>query len=236
MNFFHIIAAWWLVVASCAAGAITITEGPKIEVSGSKATLRWTTSSECGTRVRYGVSADKLDEKAGEGVGTEHTAVLENLGRGATYFYSIGTSRYELVKGSFTADGKASPIVSESKPAPAVTAKETPKAITKAPPTRQIWGHLASLPDHFARHGGDFKAASADDYARKAWEFLQRALNEGLPAKVDESDGTIRVWEPKTHTFAAFNRDFTAKTFFKPESAGYFERQPGKPIRLKRKE
>ena len=34
-------------------------------------------------------------------------------------------------------------------------------------------------------------------------------------------------------TFAAYNRNFTTKTFFKPNSADYFQRQPGKPVRLR---
>ena len=106
----------------------------------------------------------------------------------------------------------------------------------KAPPAKKIWGNFSTLQDHFDRHGRDFKAASPDDYARLSWEFLQRALDEGLPAKLDESDGTIRVWDGKSHTFAAYNRDFTTKTFFKPESGSYFERQPGKLMKLKRKE
>ena len=53
--------------------------------------------------------------------------------------------------------------------------------IKKAPPTRETWGHLPSLPDHFERHGRDFNAKDADDYARMAWEFQQRAKIEGLP-------------------------------------------------------
>jgi pyocin large subunit-like protein len=66
-----------------------------------------------------------------------------------------------------------------------------------------------------------------------AWEFLQRAKAEGLPAKYDESDETIRVWDAKTGTFGAYHRDGRAKTFFKPGGHGYFERQPGKLIKLK---
>ena len=96
-----------------------------------------------------------------------------------------------------------------------------------------MWGNISSLQDHFDRHGKDFHATSPDDYARQAWEFLQRATSEGLPAKIDESDGTLRVWDPRTHAFAAYNRDGTAKTYFKPGSPDYFQRQPGKPIKLK---
>lgn len=100
-------------------------------------------------------------------------------------------------------------------------------------PARQTWGNPSSLADHFARHGADFGARDADDYARQAWEFLQRAKAEGLPAKLD-ADGTLRVFDPRSGAFAAYNRNGTAKTFFKPGRPGYFEHQPGRPIDLRK--
>jgi pyocin large subunit-like protein len=93
------------------------------------------------------------------------------------------------------------------------------------------WGNPASLPDHFARHGGDFGARNAEEYAGMAAELLQRAKAEGLPAKVDD-EGVLRVFDPRTGAFGAYNRDGTTKTFFKPGSRGYFERQPGQPVNL----
>ena len=96
----------------------------------------------------------------------------------------------------------------------------------------QSWGNPASLPDHFARHGADFGARNADDYARMATEFLQRAKAEGLPAKVDGS-GVLRVFDPRSGAFGAYNRNGTTKTFFKPGSRGYFERQPGRLVNLR---
>ena len=62
--------------------------------------------------------------------------------------------------------------------------------------------------------------------------FLQRARVEGLPAKVDSS-GVLRVFDPRSGAFAAYNRNGTTKTFFKPGSPGYFDRQPGRPVNLK---
>ena len=93
------------------------------------------------------------------------------------------------------------------------------------------WGNPASLPDHFARHGADFGARDAEEYARMAAEFLQRAKAEGLPAKVDGS-GVLRVFDPRSGAFAAYNRNGTTKTFFKPGSPGYFDRQPGHAVDL----
>jgi pyocin large subunit-like protein len=96
----------------------------------------------------------------------------------------------------------------------------------------QSWGNIASLPDHFARHGSEFGARSPEEYARMASQFLQRAKTEGLPAKVDR-DGVLRIFDAATDTFGAYNSDGTTKTFFKPGSRGYFERQPGQTVNLR---
>ena len=100
--------------------------------------------------------------------------------------------------------------------------------------TSQSWGRLDTLADHFARHGADFGARSADDYARMASEFFQRAQRSGLPTKVD-GRGTIRVYDPKTNTFGSYNATGTSKTFYKPNPAqhgypsnqAYWDAQPG---------
>ncbi len=119
-----------------------------------------------------------------------------------------------------------------SHPLAAQTFSRIATANQAAPRAVETWGNLATLPDHFARHGSDFGAKSAEDYARLAWQFLQRARAEGLPAKVDPT-GTLRVYDPGTGAFAAYNRNGTTKTFFKPGSPGYFDRQPGRPVNIK---
>ena len=65
-----------------------------------------------------------------------------------------------------------------------------------------------------------------------AWEFLQRAKATGLPAKRDV-DRVLRIFDPATRAFGAYNPDETTKTFFKPGSRDYFERQPGKQVDLR---
>ena len=90
---------------------------------------------------------------------------------------------------------------------------------------------MASLADHFARHGADFHAKDADDYARKAWEFGRESRQGTYQVKVDD-DGTRRVFDPKSGAFGAYNRDGTTKTFFKPNSRDYFARQPGRPVHI----
>jgi pyocin large subunit-like protein len=96
---------------------------------------------------------------------------------------------------------------------------------------RSNWGNPATLADHFARHGADFGARSAEEYARLAMIFGQRAQRGELPVKMD-NDGTLRVFEAKTGAFGAYNDDWTTKTFFKPRSRDYFARQPGRIVKL----
>jgi pyocin large subunit-like protein len=94
------------------------------------------------------------------------------------------------------------------------------------------WGNPASLPDHFARHGRDFGARNADEYALLAYQFLHRASVEPYQAKIDNHQ-VLRIYDPRTGSFGAYNPDGTTKTFFKPNRAGYFDRQPGRPIDLR---
>lgn len=93
-------------------------------------------------------------------------------------------------------------------------------------PARQSFGNPAKLDDHLRRHGGDFGAKSADDYAAQASDFLQRSQRQRLPTKID-ADGVVRVYDPRSNTFGAYNPSGTTRTFFKPKSRTYFDRQPG---------
>ena len=94
------------------------------------------------------------------------------------------------------------------------------------------WGNPASLPDHFARHGRDFGARTSDEYALLANQFLHRAAVEPYRAKID-NHRVLRIYDPRTGSFGAYNPDGTTKTFFKPGRADYFDRQPGRPIDLR---
>ncbi len=92
--------------------------------------------------------------------------------------------------------------------------------------TKDSWANLKTLDDHFARHGADFGAKSADDYASMASEFFQRGGAQQFPTKI-ASDGTIRMFDPATNTFGSFAPNGMTKTFFKPTSPTYWARQPG---------
>ena len=110
--------------------------------------------------------------------------------------------------------------------------KNEPRASQSASGVSQTWGNPRSLDDHFERHGRDFSARSADEYAQMAADFFRRAKAESLPAKIDDA-GTIRIFDPRTGAFGAYNRNGTTKTFFKPGSNGYFDRQPGRRVDLR---
>lgn len=225
----------WLLAALVPAGlsAATLTAGPAwaAEPNGT-VTVRWTTDVATGSRVQYGTAANKLDQRADGELGLKHVVILKGLLPGTTYHYTVGTARQALATNSFTLAGEAPPK-SETQPEAAAVkpSKADPKSALKAPPTRQTWGNLPSLQDHFDRHGADFKAADPDDYARLAWEFLQRGKRGEVLVKLDD-EGIMRLFDSKTRAFAAYHRDGTTKTFFKPNSRDYFDRQPGTLVKL----
>jgi hypothetical protein len=197
----------------------------RVEIVGRAATLHWKTDVPTGTRLKISPNA-LVREPAISMTTTEHAITVEELRPKVTYTATVGTARLWLASKSFSlADSSA------SEPTPSATRSPSPIA-NPPPPSRITWANLASLPDHFARHGRDFGAKDPDDYARLAWEFLQRAKAEGLPGKQDET-GVVRVFDPMSGAFAAYNRDGKTKTFFKPGSRDYFSRQPGRSIDLK---
>jgi pyocin large subunit-like protein len=208
------------------ANATQLVGDAAVSHNGNAATVHWATDVATGTRLK--ISPDAIVHlPADRTPTTDHVVSIEGLQPGKNYTIQFGTARLWLgTRDLSSSDGKVTPA------APTLpTSLKVPPTET-APPTEKMWGNVASLPDHFARHGSDFHARDQDDYARMAWEFLQRAKAEGLPAKVDPT-GTLRVFDPKSGTFAAYNRNGTAKTFFKPGSPGYFDRQPGREVNLK---
>ncbi|WP_395749180.1 fibronectin type III domain-containing protein [Prosthecobacter sp.] len=219
--------------------AVELVGQPQTTATASSATIQWHTDVACGTRVQYGLSPTALNQKAEGVVTTEHKLLLNELKPGTTYYFSVGSARVRLGEGSFTTAGaapaaEAAPslirrvlniITPDKKAAPATAVSE------QAPATRMTWAHYESLQDHFERHGRDFSSKSPDDYAAKAWLFLQRARAESLPMKLDDTDGTLRIFDPKTGAFAAYTKAGMTKTFFKPDSPSYWQRQPGRAVK-----
>ena len=231
---------WFLLCLSAVRlGAVEITEGPTVDVSPTHAVVRWTTDVPAGTRVHFGLATTTLTSRAEGEVGTAHVATLPGLRPDTIYHFAVGTARYALATNSFATPGLSAAAgtpatLTPPKPADTIaTVKAAAPARPRPPPTRATWAGVASLPDHFARHGADFHAQDADDYAAQAWLFLQRAKTDGLPAKRDD-DGVLRVFDPKSGAFAAYNRDGKTKTYFKPGRRGYFDDQPGTGIDLRK--
>jgi hypothetical protein len=228
-----------VVISGAWAHAVELLGQPQVTPSATGATITWKTDVACGTRFSYGLNAAQLIQKAEGVVSAEHVITLSGLSTGTTYHYSLGSARQQLATGTFITSGNAP----AANPPPSIVRrvldaitpekKPAPKAATpaQAPPTRQTWGNVSSLQDHFDRHGRDFSSKSPDDYAAQAWLFLQRARAESLPMKIDDTDGTLRVFDPKTRAFAAYNEGGRTKTFFKSESASYWQRQPGRPVK-----
>ena len=231
---FGFFCAWFPAALSAAA----LVAGPAWAAGPTEGQVivRWTTDVATGSRVQFGAAQNKLDQRADGELGLKHEVVLKGLTAGTTYFYTVGTARQSLATNSFTLAGDAptKPAATDpaaTKPASTKPAKADASAALKAPPTRQTWGNLPSLQDHFDRHGGDFKAKVPDDYARMAWEFLQRGKRGEVLVKIDD-EGVLRLFDVKSRAFAAYNRDGTTKTYFKPNSRDYFDRQPGTLVKL----
>ena len=150
------------------AQAVELIGQPQVESSGTGAVITWKTDVDCGTRLRYGLNAAQLTQKAEGPVGSVHTVTLDSLTPGTTYHYSVGSARTQLHTGTFTTTGGAAPSVETPQPSimrrvlDAITpgkkkpAEERPAVAAQAPPTRSTWGNIASLRDHFERHGRGF--------------------------------------------------------------------------------
>jgi RHS repeat-associated protein len=104
-------------------------------------------------------------------------------------------------------------------------------ATVKGPAT---WANSKTLADHFARHGKDFGAKTAQEYSQAASDFLRRSQGQRLPTKIGP-DGTIRVYDPQTNTFGSYTAGGGTRTFYKPDPAvhgyktnlDYWNAQPG---------
>ncbi|MBE2283237.1 MAG: fibronectin type III domain-containing protein [Prosthecobacter sp.] len=220
--------------AGSLAHAVELIGKPEVMPAASSAVIQWRTDVDCGTRLQYGLSPTTLDRKTEGAVSSNHEVTLQGLTPGTTYYYSIGSARTRLAGGSFITPAEATQPSLVRRVLDAIVPEKqagTVAAKAKAPPARETWGNITTLQDHFERHGGDFGSKSADDYAAEAWFFLQRARSDSLPMKLDATDGTLRVFDPKTGAFAAYTGSGRTKTFFKPDSPTYWQRQPGRAVK-----
>jgi pyocin large subunit-like protein len=216
-----------LLLLTSEAKAVQLLESPSVTLTTSNVLIHWVTDVPCGTRARVEPANASVTVTEGKTPGTGHTVTVSGLHPATRYTVTLGTAKVWLATNAFTTTDS---LRSAGVPGP----RASPQTIveSKAPPARKTWGSYSTLPDHFERHGADFHAKNPEDYARMAWELRQRAYAEGLPAKVD-SERVLRVYDPKTGAFAAYNPNGTTRTFFKPNSPDYFERQPGHLVNLK---
>jgi hypothetical protein len=237
-----------------AALAVELISGPTLTQQPGQATLSWSTDTPCGSRLSYGTRVDRLEQKISGPVTTTHTAVLTGLPSAGTIYYELGSARTKLAAGSFVI-GQATSVAPAASTAaaeekapksllervvdalrpqgekPGLSPKAAPSSqAPRAPPTHATWGRMETLQDHFDRHGADFHSKSPDEYAAQAWHFLQRARAGGLLMKWDDADGTLRVYDPATRAFAAYTSHGKTKTYFRPNSPTYWQRQPGRSI------
>jgi hypothetical protein len=224
------LVAGLLLLLGCCAQGVQLVEPPSVESTTTTAVVRWVTDVPCGTRVRVDPAGVRVTVTEGKAPATNHSVTLVGLHQGTRYTVVLGTAKFWLATNVFTATGSAPSKVLAHEP----LSPSSDKAVgeSPAPSARKTWGNYATLADHFARHGADFHAKDPEDYARMAWEFLQRAKVEGLPAKVDE-ERVLRVFDPTTGAFGAYNHNGTTRTFFKPGSRDYFDRQPGRMVDLR---
>ena len=186
---------------SAAIGAITSVEG-------------YLYNSRAG-RIAGRIIGGRIGKYLGGFLGLDADGILAIPGAiaGEKLGQNIGGTIGDLATGS---DTPTAPPVDGATP----PTQNTPEA------TLESWGNPASLTRHFADHGVDFGATSAEDYASQASQFLKQSQTGGLPTKIDPN-GTIRTYDPASNTFGSYNANGTTKTFFKPTSPTYFDRQPG---------
>lgn len=217
------------------AHAVELLGQPQVTSAATSAIITWKTDVACGTRLQYGLSEARMAQKLEGPVSATHEVRLEALAPGTTYYYSVGSARVQLASGAFTTTGAAPSATPQPSLARRILNAITPapKAAPTAtvPPPPQTWNNVATLRDHFVRHGPDFGSKTPNEYAAGAWLLLQRARAENLPMKLDDTDGTLRIFDPSTNAFAAYTSAGKTKTYFKPGSPGYWQSQPGRLVK-----
>ena len=230
---------------------------PQLTVTGSKGVLQWNTDRETGTSIVYGPAVERPTRRFKGKVGKGHWAELDGLEPATRYRVVLGTAREPLQTNEFVTPPReallpveialtvvvppprstnaiksAEPPPTQVRGQPAVGEKEAGPTVARTPPPlKQTWAHPATVADHFRRHGADFHARDPEDYAAQAWRFRQAAAASGYRVKKD-SQGILRIYDPTSGTFGAYNPDGTTRTFFKPGTDAYFDRQPGKVVVL----
>ncbi len=125
--------------------------------------------------------------------------------------------------------GAAATPAAASVPIPASTPAPAP---APAPGSLQTAGREAigfrtprALAEHFAKHGAEFRAASAQEYLALAQALRDRPAG-GEVLEIVRGDGVITRFDRASGAFIAFDRDGVIRTFFIPnDGERYFRRQ-----------
>ncbi len=72
------------------------------------------------------------------------------------------------------------------------------------------------LDDHFNRHGSDFGATPAADYAQKVDNFLTGPKSP-IALEIVRTDGDVVRYDPATEAFGVVSICGTVRTFYKPD-------------------
>jgi hypothetical protein len=109
---------------------------------------------------------------------------------------------------------------------PSASASNPSPALTKS--VRRDIGFRSRdrLVDHYAKHGREFGAISMPEYLAQAQALRDRPLDAMTLELVRTTDGVVSRFDRTSGAFLAFNRDYTIRTFFKPnDGEDYFRRQ-----------
>ncbi len=77
-------------------------------------------------------------------------------------------------------------------------------------------GNPGKFQEHLDRHGKHFNVKSGKDLNRQALKFRSEGIKQKLPM-VEDKNGVLRIYDPKTNRFGAYNPDKTWKTYMKPK-------------------
>jgi hypothetical protein len=82
------------------------------------------------------------------------------------------------------------------------------------------------LAEHFAKHGAEVEASTAQAYLALAQALRDAPAGDDILEIVRPTDGVVSRFDKRTGAFGAFDPDGTIRTFFRPnDGEAYFRRQ-----------
>jgi hypothetical protein len=177
------------------------------------------------TAVKVGGIISRLIEFAGT-VGRAVAGVAERIGKVVQRLLRICGAR--LSKAT-TEEAKTLSAAADDAEASAEKklAAETADSQEVATVEPKGFHNQSTAQNHFQNHGSEFGYQSLADYQKGAQDFLKEAEGKGYPVKID-LNGRIRIYDPATNRFGAYDSDGSVVTYFKPTSPSYWERNSTK--------